>query len=126
MNDALTIENFHEKTGFRFRVSNEQHERIAAGTLTREQAFAEFLASGGAAKLKPRKPEVPDSVYLSDGLTLENFSERVKAATGVARRFRMSREQCARNENGLLTREQALQEVVASVKATAATETQSN
>jgi len=117
MSDELTLENFHEKTGFRFRVSNEQNERIEAGSLTREQAFAEFLASGGPAKLKPRKPEVPDSVYLSDGLTLENFSERVKAATGVARRFRMNREQCKRHGEGQLTREQALAEVIASVKA---------
>lgn len=117
MSDELTIDNFHERTGFRFRVSNEQNDRIKNGTLTREQAFAEFVASGGPAKLKPRKPEVPDSVYLSDGLTLENFSERVQAATGVARRFRMDREQCARNDAGTLTREQALAEVIASVKA---------
>lgn len=117
MSSDLTLENFHEKTGFRFRVSNEQNERIAAGTLTREQAFQDFLASGGAAKLKPRKPEVPDSIYLCDGLTVANFSERVQAATGVARRFRMSREQCKRHKDGVLTREQALQEVIASVKA---------
>lgn len=117
MSDELTIDNFHDKTGFRFRVSNEQKERIGAGTLTREQAFAEFLANGGPAKLKPRKPEVPNSVYLSEGLTLENFSERVKAATGVARRFRMNREQCKRHDEGQLTREQALAEVIASVKA---------
>lgn len=121
MSDELTIENFHAKTGFRFRVSNEQFERIEAGTLTREAAFAEFLASGGVEKLKPRKPEVPDSVYLEDGLTVDNFSERVKAATGVVRRFRMSREQCKRRKDGLLTREQALQEVIASVKASQAT-----
>lgn len=117
MSDDLTLENFHEKTGFRFRVSNEQHERIESGQLTREAAFAEFLASGAAAKLKPRKPEVPDSVYLEDGLTVDNFSERVQAATGVSRRFRMNREQCARHEAGTLTREQALQEVVAATKA---------
>jgi hypothetical protein len=117
MTDDLTLENFHARTGFRFRVSNEQKARVKAGTLTREQAFEEFLASGGVAKLKPRKPEIPDSVYLEDGLTTDNFSERVKAATGVARRFRMSREQCQRHANGLLTREQALQEVIASKKA---------
>jgi len=77
MND-LTLENFHEKTGFRFRVSNEQFARIEASTLTREQAFAEFIAAGGADKLKPRKPEVPDSVCLcggqkSDGPPVEVF-----------------------------------------------------
>jgi hypothetical protein len=121
MSDELTLANFHEKTGFRFRVSNEQNERIENGTLTREQAFEEFVASGGPAKLKPRKPEIPDSVYLSDGLTVDNFSERVKEATGVSRRFRMSREQFQRQKDGLLTREQALQEVIASVKAAQAT-----
>lgn len=123
MTDDLTIENFHSKTGFRFRVNNEQNERIEAGTLTREQAFAEFLASGGAAKLKPRKPDIPDSVYLADGLTVDNFSERVKAETGVARRFRMSRDQCKRHEDGQLTREQALQEVVAAIKAATVNQT---
>jgi len=115
--DDLTLENFQEKTGFRFRVNNEQHERIANGTLTREQAFAEFLASGGAAKLKPRKPEIPNEIYMSDGLTIANFSERVLAATGTARRFRMNREQTERFKQGTLTREAALQEVIASVKA---------
>ena len=117
MNDDLTLDNFHAKTGFRFRVSNEQNERIANGSLTREQAFAEFVAAGGASKLKPRKPEVPNEVYLSEGLTLENFTQRIQEATGIARRFRMSREQCARHKAGSLTREAALQEVIASVKA---------
>ena len=117
MSDELTLDNFNAKTGFRFRINNEQKERVKAGTLTREQAFTEFLASGGADKLKPRKPEIPLSIYLCDGLTVANFSERVKADTGVARRFRMSREQCKRHKDGVLTREQALQEVIASVKA---------
>lgn len=117
MTDQLTPDNFQEKHGHRFRVNNEQQARIAAGTLTREQAFEEFLAKGGVEKLKPRKPEIPDSVYLSDGLTLENFSERVKEATGVARRFRMSRAQSALATESKLTREQALAEVIASVKA---------
>ena len=125
MTDDLTIDNFHARTGFRFRVSNEQFERIQAGTLTREQAFAEFLAAGGPAALKPRKPETPDSIYLCDGLTVANFSERVQAATGVARRFRMSREQCKRFKDGVLTREQALQEVIAATK-DAAVNSQSN
>lgn len=115
-NNDLTLDNFHAKTGFRFRISNEQHERIANGTLTREQAFAEFLASDGVARLKPHKPEVPDSVYLSDGLSVANFSERVKEATGVSRRFRMNREQRQREKDGLLNREQALQEVIAAIK----------
>jgi len=116
MTNEYTLENFQAKTGFRFRVSNEQNEKIKNGQLTREQAFTEFLESGGANNLKPRKPDVPDSVYLSEGLTLDNFSERVKEATGQARRFRMSREQSERMKAGSLTREQALLEVIASVK----------
>lgn len=116
MNSELTLENFRERTGFRFRINSSQHERIKAGTLTREQALAEFVAAGGVAKLKPRKPDVPDSVYLGEGLTLANFSERVKTATGIARRFRMDCEQCARHKNGSLTREQALAEVIATVR----------
>ena len=42
--DQLTIQNFREVTGHRFRVTTEQQNRINAKTLTREQAFAEFIA----------------------------------------------------------------------------------
>lgn len=42
--DQLTTENFRTLTGRRFRVTTEQQNRIAAGTLTREAAFAEFVA----------------------------------------------------------------------------------
>ena len=116
--DELTLENFTERTGFRFRISREQQAKIEGGSLTREQAFSEFLTGGGLERLQQRsKPEVPDSVYLEDGLTIENFSERVKAATGTARRFRVSREQAQRIENGSLTREQALVEIIALKKA---------
>lgn len=113
----LTVVNFTERTGFRFRISREQKARIAAGTLTREGAFQEFLSSGGVDRLnKSRRPDVPLEVYLDPELTVENFSEKVKALTGVARRFRVSREQRARIEAGTLTREQALSEIVESVK----------
>ena len=113
----LTIDNFTERTGFRFRISREQKARIAAGTLTREGAFQEFLSSGGVDRLnKSRRPDVPLEVYLDPELTVENFSEKVKTLTGVARRFRVSREQRARIEAGTLTREQALSEIVESVK----------
>jgi len=112
MND-LTLNNFTERTGFRFRISKEQKARMDAGTLTREQAFQEFLERGGLAELQKRsRPEIPDSVYLEDGLTLENFEERVAAAVGVARRFRVSQEQKERIDAGTLTRECALQEVI--------------
>jgi hypothetical protein len=119
MSDELTLANFREKTGYRFRVNEEQKQKIKDGQLTREQAFQEWLVNGGVANLKPRKPEIPTSVYLTEGLTVENFSERVKEATGVSRRFRMNREQCARFDEGKLTREQALQEVIAAMKVTA-------
>jgi hypothetical protein len=42
--EQLTIENFRTLTGRRFRVTTEQQNRIAAGTLTRDAAFAEFVA----------------------------------------------------------------------------------
>lgn len=109
----LTLENFTEKTGFRFRISREQQAKINDKSLTREEAFREFLDGGGLERLQQRsKPEVPDSVYLEDGLTIDNFSERVKLATGTARRFRVSREQAQRIEAGTITREQALLEII--------------
>lgn len=113
----LTIENFTERTGFRFRISQEQKGRIAAGSLTREGAFQEFLASGGLERLqKSRRPDVPLELYQDPELTVENFSEKVKALTGVARRFRVSREQRQRIKAGTMTREQALAEIVAASK----------
>lgn len=42
--EQLTTENFRTLTGRRFRVTTEQQNRIAAGTLTRDAAFAEFVA----------------------------------------------------------------------------------
>lgn len=88
-------------------------------TLTREQAFTEFLADGGLENLQGKnRPDVPDSVYLEDGLTIDNFEDRVKAAIGTVRRFRVSREQAQRIKDGSLTREQALQEVITAKRAT--------
>jgi len=109
----LTLENFTATTGFRFRISREQKARITAGTLTREQAFAEFIKSGGLDDLqKKRRPDIPDEVYLKPGLTVDNFAEHVAAAIGVPRRFRVSREQQARMDSGTLTREAALLETI--------------
>jgi hypothetical protein len=112
MND-LTIDNFKERTGFRFRISKEQNARIEAGQLTRDQAFQEFLNNGGFDKMKSRRFEIPENVYSDPTLTLDNFSERVHSATGRKHRFRMSREQSARFERGELTREQAFAEMLA-------------
>jgi hypothetical protein len=42
--EQLTTENFRTLTGRRFRVTTEQQNRIAAGTLSRDAAFAEFVA----------------------------------------------------------------------------------
>lgn len=109
----LTLDNFTERTGFRFRISRDQKALIDAGSLTREAAFTEFLGRGGLEELQKRsRPDIPDAVYLEDGLTLDNFAERVSAVVGVARRFRVSREQKARIGSGTLTREGALAEVI--------------
>ncbi len=43
---VLTLENYRSVTGKRFRVTPEQKARIKAGTLTREEAFQEFLRKG--------------------------------------------------------------------------------
>ena len=66
--------------------------------------------------MKGRRPEIPDSVYLDPTLTVENFSKKVKEATGVERRFRVSREQNAAIKAGTLTRQQALEAIIASKK----------
>ena len=109
----LTIENFTATTGFRFRISREQGQRIKAGTLTREQAMQEFLANGGLERLKvSRRPDVPDEVFTDPTLTIANFSDKVKNLTGVSRRFRVTQEQRGRIAAGTLSREQALAEIV--------------
>lgn len=163
----LTLENFMERTGVRFRVSKTQAARIALTglsddvrqsivgrtkedaadilearnakgkplswvesaielvtqgwtdemNLTREGAFQEFLADGGLDRVQNRVPDIPDEVYLDTELTLDNFASKVKAMIGVARRFRVSRDQHKRIKNGELTREQALAEIVAAKQA---------
>lgn len=161
----LTIDNFTERTGFRFRVTKDQASRIAvtdllepervklstmsveeaatflkakntdgqplswvsdaisraaewndSQSLTRQEAFDLFIKNGGLDRLKGRRPEIPDSVYLDPTLTLENFAQKVKDATGVERRFRVSREQNVAIEAGTMTRQQALAAIVASKK----------
>ncbi len=113
--DDLTLDNFFARTGFRFRVSKEQRQRIEAGTLTREQAFEEFLSNGGIDRLQNQNKQViPDTVFQDPDLTLDNFAEKVAAVTGTPRRFRVSRDQAQRIRSGELTREQAFQETLQS------------
>ncbi len=115
----LTIENFTEQTGFRFRASKEQAAQIKSGTLTREQAFSDFLNNGGLQRLQSKnQSNIPNEIYFQDGLTLENFGERTKALTGTARRFRVSTDQAQRIDAGLLSREQALAETIAAKRST--------
>lgn len=106
----MNIIEFEAQKGIRFRVTRDQHARIKAGTLTRELAFQEFVNSGGPERAAKKKAaaEVPISVWKDSQLTLENFSEKVRAATGHARRFRVSSEQ---KERGL-SREEAFTETV--------------
>lgn len=81
--------------------------------LSREQAYELFRQEQGLERLQGRKPSIPDEIFLQEGLTLDNFSERLEALIGVKRRFRLSRELAKRVENKELTREQAFQETVA-------------
>jgi hypothetical protein len=121
--DNLTLENFTAQTGFRFRISKDQKQRIDGGVLTREEAFQEFIQNGGLKNLQDRtRPDIPDSVYLEPGLTLENFSDRVEGAIGVRRRFRVSQSQHNRMKSGDITRAQALIEVIEAKQSTPSTE----
>lgn len=104
----VTLDNFYKETGSRFRMTQDQIRRVAAGEITRQQAFEEFIANGGQKPRKPKAVEIPISVYLDESLTIDNFSDKVFAATGENRRFRINAAQRARG----LTREQAFQEVV--------------
>lgn len=55
---------------------------------------------------------IPQSVWQDATLTLDNFTERVKQATGSTRRFRVTKEQNQLITEGKLTREQAFQQTV--------------
>lgn len=90
--------------------------------LTREGAFQEFMDAKGLDRLQNQKPDVPEKVFLDEGLTLDNFEDKVFEAIGVKRRFRVSRDQHARIDNGDLTREEAFLETVAQVRAKQQTE----
>jgi hypothetical protein len=94
----------------------------ATSPLTRDQAFEEFMQDGGLDRLMNQKPDVPNSVFLDEDLTLDNFEDKVEAAIGVKRRFRVSRGQHARIAAGELTREEAFQETVARIRAEQQTE----
>lgn len=167
----LTLENFTEQTGLRFRPTDEQAARIAISNfpadqrdslasmsvdelatalsarnrdgnplrwitnahaifqgdgwsdsleLTREGAFQEFIESGGLQRRQggdSTSNEALRAVADQEDLTLQNFGERTLAATGRARRFRVTPEQSERIKAGTLTREQAFAETLAEVRA---------
>ena len=82
-------------------------------SLSREQAFAEFLAAGGLERVQSKKPEVPTAVWLDPELTIVNFEEKTFKATGHKIRFRILKDQTERK----LSRAEALAEVVARKRA---------
>lgn len=92
-------------------------------SLTRDAAYAAFRQEQGLERLQGRKPAIPDEIFLQEGLTLENFSEKLEALIGVKRRFRLSRSLAERVEAKELSREQAFAETVAAKKAALAKET---
>lgn len=116
VSEQLTLSNFTEKTGLRFRITKAQKARIDAGEMTRDDAFAEFVANGGPSRLSDRKPEVPLSVWLAPDLTLENFKDR------TGRRFRRLKDQVQRG----LSAQQAFEEIVAAKRAAVTTTEEGN
>lgn len=102
----LTLDNFLERTGLRFRVSSTQFELIKSGELTREQAFQDALASGEIQKRVAEEMTLR-SAWHDSTLTLANFKER------TGRRFRLSRERTQMVDAKLITREEAFAQTVA-------------
>ena len=103
----MNLENYDK----RFRLTKSQRERITAGTLTREQAFQEFIATGGLERIRKTKQNVPASVWEDAELTIDNFLSK----TGL--RFRLTKEQASRVKDGSTTREQVFAEYIASRRA---------
>lgn len=83
--ESLTLDNFEQKMGYRFRIDGEASMR----GLSREVAFLQFLEKKG----------VKRSERLIEGLTLENFKEK------TGHRFRMTKEDVGRS----ITRERAFE-----------------
>jgi hypothetical protein len=104
--EDLTLDNFLERTGLRFRVSNTQFELIKAGQLTREQAFQEALENGDIQK-RIAEEEALRNAWHDPTLTLGNFKER------TGRRFRLNRERTQMVETKVITREEAFAQTVA-------------
>jgi hypothetical protein len=104
--EELTLDNFLERTGLRFRVSNEQRAAIKAGTLTREAAFQQALESGELQKRVDEETALRNA-WDDPTLTLANFKDR------TGRRFRLSRERAKMVEAKLITREEAFAQTVA-------------
>jgi hypothetical protein len=101
--ENLTLENFYEKTGLRFKVTKEQQARISAGELTREQALQEFVNSSALEKALSRKaatdsrPDIPDEVFVDPDLNLSNYREKVAQYGGpTSARFRRTKDQISR------------------------------
>lgn len=104
----INLNNVTELTGRRFRPTKEQSARINSGEITREQAFQEALANGWLDREPLKKDPIPQSFWLTEGLTLENFSEVSNRVLGKTRKFRISKDQKDRG----LSREEAFAERV--------------
>ena len=122
--EELTLDNFTERTGRRFRVSREQNARIKAGSLTRQGAFEEFMANGGTNSSESNP--IPISVLQDPEMSLDNFTKVVRERIGENRRFRVSSEQNTRIKSGELTREEAFSEWVRAQVEADQTQTQFN
>lgn len=104
--EELTLNNFLERTGLRFRVNNEQHQLIASGELTREAAFQQALESGDIQKRVDQEAALRNA-WLDLTLTLKNFTEK------TGRRFRLSRERAQLVRSKVITKEEAFAQTVA-------------
>lgn len=84
--DKLTLDNFEEEMGYRFRIDSDHASR----GISRETAFLELLESKG----------VKRETRLISGLTLDNFKDK------TGQRFRMTKEDKLRS----LSRERSFEE----------------
>ncbi len=63
-------------------------------------------------KTTNQKRLIPQSIWTSTDLTLDNFSQKVYEVTGEQRRFKVTKEQRQLIMEGKLTREQAFQQTI--------------
>lgn len=112
-----TDKTYKKHTGNKFRLTPKQKELVDSGKMTRLEAFDQFVASGRSTNIrKQNKMKLPLSFWLTEGLTLDNFSDKVYAVMGFRRRFRVTPEQLARMKAGLITRDMAFAETVSAKK----------